>query len=159
MEYKKIKAIADKYFLDIEPYILKGMIAGSIRRKKSEPNDIEFVVLINPEKKDEFVETVEQWEKVRGSPKGRYTQRMLDEGVKLDLFIAQEGNYGNILLQRTGSWQFSRWALGIRAKEVGMRHRDGYLWRGNERIDCYEETDVFTNLEMLWIEPKKRSWE
>lgn len=158
MKYENIKAIADRNFKKVKPYILKGMIAGSIRRKKAEPNDIEYVVLVNPDKIEEFVELVEQWKKVRGSPRGRYTQRLLEEGVKLDLFIAQEGNYGNILLQRTGSWKFSMWALGIRTKQVGLKQREGYLWRGDVRLDCEEELEVFDLLGIEWIKPEEREW-
>jgi len=168
MKLSEIRPIAEKYKKLLAPYCKKNKIeiAGSIRREKEECGDIELVLVRDEEQRLYFRTLVNQWEKVRGEALGRYTQRMLPEGVKLDLFMCQGDNWGNIFLQRTGNWRFSRWTLGIRAKQVGLLHRGGYLWdmkvMGFEegiQIHCYEEEDVFRLLEMDWIEPKDREWD
>lgn len=171
MKYEEILPIAERYKKILEPYCKRIEIAGSIRRKKPECRDIELVLIRHPSKLEELKSIVGVWEKVRGSITGRYMQVSVPTGVyslsalplyiKIDIFIAVDDgtNWGNIYLIRTGNWKFSRFMMGIRAPQVGLKHREGYLWRDNVRIDCREETDVFTNLDMLWIPPESRSWE
>ena len=161
MIYKDILPIADKYKKILEPYCKRIEVAGSIRRNKSECGDIEVVIIRSPDKLEELKSVVGEWKRVRGSITGRYTQVEVENGIKIDIFIAVDdgSNWGNIYLIRTGNWKFSRFMMGIRAPQVGLRHREGYLWRLDSRIECPEEEDVFRELEMNWIEPENRSWE
>lgn len=160
MEYNKISPIASKYMNMLAPYCLRIRVAGSIRRKVKECNDIEIVCVRDPDMKEEmkFVSIVERLKKLKGSPLGKYTQRMTHEGVKLDLFMCETDNWGNILLIRTGNWRFSRYMMGIRAKEVGLYHRGGYLWRGSTKIPCEDELAVFEALKLKYIKPVDRTW-
>ncbi|OQA38465.1 MAG: hypothetical protein BWY51_00931 [Parcubacteria group bacterium ADurb.Bin316] len=48
-----------------------------------------------PSDLNKFSEIVNKWKKVKGEPIGKYTQRILPEGIKLDLFMANEKNYRN----------------------------------------------------------------
>ena len=159
MEYKEILSIAGKYQAMLEPYCKRIEIAGSIRRKKPESRDIEIVCVVDPERIDKFESVVNYWLKCKGSPRGRYTQRMTPSGLKLDLFMCELDNWGNIFLIRTGNWKFSRFMMGIRAKQVGYLHRYGYLWHEGNKFACYEERDVFRLLKMDWIKPEDREWD
>ena len=167
MKLDEIIPIAEKYKDTLEPYCKRIEIAGSVRRKKPECRDIELVIIRYPDKLEELKSIVGEWKKIRGDITGRYTQRMLPEGVKLDIFIAVDdgSNWGNIYLIRTGNWKFSRFMMGIRSKQVGLIHANGYLCRANCvpfedcNIPCYEEQDVFDLLDMKWIPPEERSWE
>lgn len=161
MKYKEILPVAEKYLKKIEPYCTRAEIAGSIRRKKLEPNDIELVVEIDPKKMKELISTMDKFGiRIRGDISGRYTQRLTNERIKLDIFIARQNpsNWGNVLVLRTGNATFSRWLGGFRAKEVGLRHESGYLWKGDKRLECKEEMEVFRLLKLKWIEPQDRSW-
>jgi DNA polymerase/3'-5' exonuclease PolX len=161
MKYDKILPIAEKYLEMIEPYCTRAMIAGSIRRKKLEPNDIELVIMIDPKKMEKLISVMDEFGgRIRGDITGKACQRWAKEKVKLDIFIAAlDGtNWGNIVLIRTGSAAFSRWMMGFRSKEVGLKHEGGYLWKGDKRLECKEEMDVFRLLKMDWIEPEDRSW-
>ena len=160
MKLQEILPIAEKYKKILEPYCKRIEIAGSIRRKKPECRDIELVLIRDPDKLEELKRVV-TWNSIRGAITGRYMQVEVPEGLKIDIFIAVDdgSNWGNIFLIRTGNWVFSRFMMGIRPPQLGLKHREGYLWRDNVRIDCREETDVFTNLDMLWISPENRSWE
>ena len=160
MKLEEIEPIAEKYVKILEPYCNRIQIAGSIRRRKKECKDIEIVIIRKPERLDELIKVVDKFGKIKGCIDGRYTQRMLPEGVKLDIFIARDDgtNWGNILLIRTGSWKFNVQVIGLRSKEVGLKHKFGYLWDGDERLECREEEDVFRYLKMEYIEPEKRSW-
>ena len=166
MKYEEILPIAQKYKRILEPYCNKVEIAGSIRRKKEECNDIELVIIRKPEKIDELKRVVDEWKRVKGDVRGRYTQRIVPEGLKLDIFIAADdgSNWGNIFLIRTGSWKFSRYMMGIKAKKEGYEHKGGYLWRRIQgsgvilKCECYSESDVFRYLGMEYIPPEERDW-
>ena len=163
MKLDEILPIAERYKKILEPYCKRIEIAGSVRRKKPECRDIELVIIRDPDKLEELKSLVGEWKKIRGSITGRYMQVEVEEGLKIDIFVAVDdgSNWGNIYLIRTGNWKFSRFMMGIRAPQVGLMHRYGYLWTKHEdiRCECYEEEDVFRQLEMNWIEPEKRSWE
>lgn len=161
MKYEEIKVIGERYKKILAPYCKRIEIAGSIRRKKDNPRDIELVIIRDPEKIGELKEIVDSWYRVKGDISGRYTQRvLLDVDIKLDIFIAVDdgSNWGNIFLIRTGNWIFSRFMMGIRAPQLGLKHREGFLWRDNERLVCKEELDVFDALDMEYIPPEERSW-
>lgn len=163
MIYQEILPIAEKYKKILEPYCKKSRcrIAGSIRRKCPDCGDIELVIIREPNKLEELKSVVGEWRRIKGDITGRYTQRILPEGIKLDIFIAVDdgSNWGNILVIRTGNAKFSKCIMGIRAPQVNLKHREGYLWHGMGRLNCYEEEDVFRLLRMDYIEPENRSWE
>ena len=160
MKYNEILHIAEKYKNILAPYCKRIEIAGSIRRKKPECRDIELVLIRDPEKLEELKELVGEWKRIKGSITGRYTQ-VQPEDIKIDIFIAVDdgSNWGNIYLIRTGNWVFSRFMMGIRPPQLGMTHREGYLWIDYERMYCYEEEEVFKLLEMKYIPPEERSWD
>jgi len=62
-------------------------IAGSIRRCKPEVKDIEIVCIPKPFEiglfETGFAEVVNQWQKIKGEPTGKYTQRKLPSGMML----------------------------------------------------------------------------
>src|SRR3989344_5106370 len=109
--YEEAFKIATRVLEQLRPHCIRAEIAGSIRRKKSEVGDIEIVVIAKPFEIGLFqsgiVAVVNQWEKVKGELPCKYTQRILPEGIKLDLFFAEEGNWGNIFAMRTGSAEYS----------------------------------------------------
>ena len=169
MKLAEAKQIAKKYAEILKPYCERIEIAGSIRREKPEVRDIEIVCIARIEKYptlegrsilEEFLARGEihfpwiHWEILKNGPK--YKQILLPEGVKLDLFIANKDNFGNIVLIRTGNMEFSKWIMGTRTRQVGLVQKDGYLWRGEERLSCPEEEDVFRLLRVDWIEPRER---
>ena len=158
MEYQKAKAIAEKYLNQLKPYCSRIEIAGSIRREKPEVKDIEIVAIINPLWENLFYRKVNEWEKVKGEPTGKYTQRILPEGIKLDLFMPNERNWGNIFLIRTGNWQFSKQIMN-RILRMGLKQKDGYLWNDEEMLDCPEEENIFNILKMDFINPRERNKE
>ena len=156
MKLEKAKVIADKYVKILKPFCRRIEIAGSVRREKPEVGDIEIVAIIKY--LWNFTYEVNKLKKVKGEPYGKYTQRILPEGIKLDLFIATEKNWGNIFLIRTGNWQFSKQIM-IRALRLGLKQRDGYLWQGQERLECKEEEDMFQILKLDYISPQMRNKE
>lgn len=162
MKLEKIRRIAKKYKKLLSPYCKKIEIAGSIRREKAEPNDIELVAI--PKRQggrvrtelDDFLER-NKYNFLKNGDK--YKQIELKEKVKLDLFLCNKDNWGNIFLIRTGSWEFSRWFMGFKVREFGFIQMQGFLWslKTKERLSCYEEKDCFDLVKMDYIEPKNRN--
>src|SRR5690348_10860398 len=103
MQLEEALKIAERVKAQLEPYCHRIEIAGSIRRKKPEVKDIEIVAFPKHYETGLFesgiATVVNQWSKVKGDldfDKCKYTQRILPEGIKLDLFFAREFNWGYI---------------------------------------------------------------
>ena len=37
------------------------------------------------------------------------------------------------------------------AMPMGMRQKDGFLWKGDERIDCPDENDLFEAIDVPFV--------
>lgn len=164
MELEKALAIAERIKKEMEPYCDRIQIAGSIRRKKVEVKDIEIVVIPKPWEsglfEDGLASVVNQWEKVKGEMiygQVKYTQRILPEGIKLDLFFAEPGNWGLVLAIRTGSADYSHKVLESGWVARGYHSIDNYLTQNGKRYEVTEEIDLFNRLSLEYIEPEKRT--
>ena len=165
MKLEEAQKIANKYLGLLKPYCSRIEIAGSVRREKPEVKDIEIVVI--PHKKvlpdihfidpyERFCEEINKLEKVKGEPTGKYTQRILPEGIKLDLFMATERNWGNIFAIRTGSADFSHKILACGWVKAGYKSKDGILTKNGQEIECREEKDLFNLIGVPFVEPRLR---
>ena len=157
MKLKEAKIIAEKYLNELKPYCLKAKIAGSIRREKPEVKDIEIVCVPNIHQLINFCKKVNEWQKVKGEPTEKYTQRLLQENIKLDLFIATLDNWGLVYAIRTGSAEFSHKILACGWVKKGYHSRNGILYnRNNEAAFIREEKDLFELIGIDYIEPRLR---
>lgn len=172
---KEAAAHANEVVTALKPYCIKIEPAGSIRRKKEDVGDIEIVCLperqglilngqiqlfeavpIQQQPLPEFVKIVNQWPSVKGDPRGKYTQRILPCGIKLDLFIANPDNWGLILAMRTGSSHFSMVNLACTWSAMGYEAANGVLYKDGKKFVFPEEQDLFELLHISWIEPELR---
>jgi len=168
MKLAKAKAIADRYVALLAPFCDRIKIAGSIRRKKPEVGDLEIVCIptqvdtkaglfeTGQEVHPGFVAAVEALEKVKGEPTGKYTQRILPEGIKLDLFMAVPDNWGLIFAIRTGSAEYSHKILARQWCRAGYVSKGGFLVQSGCVIPVLEERDLFTLIGLAWMEPSRR---
>lgn len=159
-----MKKLADKVVNAFAPHCFRIEVAGSIRREKKEVSDIEIVAIPKPYQtglfEDGLAKVVNRCEKVKGEMeygKCKYTQRILPAGIKLDLFFAEENNFGNILLIRTGDFEFSKKFVGILLPRTGYKQQDGYLKHNDKIIPCPEEADLFQRAGIAYIEPENRN--
>jgi len=162
--YSEAKAIADNVLLLLKPYCYRIEIAGSIRREKEIIGDIEIVAIPKPYQtglfQDGIADVVNQWEKVKGEleyGKTKYTQRILPEGIKLDLFFAEQGNWGLIFAIRTGSADYSHKVLANGWVKRGYKSEGGYLQKDGKLYDVQEEKDLFERIGIEYVEPKFRN--
>jgi len=171
MNLEQAFEIAEGVRSQLAPFCKRIEIAGSIRRKKPEVKDIEIVCipktfsvtegLFGEKEKDvpiqEFVDTVRKWEKVRGEPFGKYTQRKLPQGINLDLFIATQINWATILLIRTGSAEFSKQFMGSWLPRHGYKCADGMITKTGMLVIVPTEESLFRLVKMNYLEPQNRN--
>jgi DNA polymerase/3'-5' exonuclease PolX len=162
--YREAKDIADKLVLLLSPHCYRIEIAGSIRREKDIVGDVEIVCIPKPYQtglfEDGIAEIVNQWQKVKGEleyGKTKYTQRILPEGIKLDLFFAEEGNWGLIFAIRTGSEDYSHKVLANGWVKRGYKSEGGYLMQNGKTYEVREEKDLFDRIGVAYVEPKHRT--
>jgi DNA polymerase/3'-5' exonuclease PolX len=146
------------------PHCHKIDIAGSVRRQRPTIGDLEIVCLPDraplqstPLFAGGFAAAVEQWLGVVGNPDGRYTQRLLPSGLKLDLFMPHPDGYGLILAIRTGSAVWAHKVLAAAWKRSGFHSDKGLLRREDESaIPCRTEPELFDVIGLRWVEPVDR---
>jgi len=153
LKLETAKKIAHDFMEQISPFCLRTESAGSVRRGELEIQDIDICAI--PKALFGLKTVMDRQHYIKGRFPSRNSQIKF-KGEKIDIFWCSRENWGNIFLIRTGDWEFSKWIMGTKTREVGLRQREGYLWRGNERLSCPEEVDVFKLLEMDFIEPKDR---
>ncbi|MDQ7818790.1 MAG: hypothetical protein RDU14_17315 [Melioribacteraceae bacterium] len=172
MELHKAEKIARKYVDLLASFCERIEIAGSVRRKKPEVKDIEIVCIPKEELMDDregdsfftekfsqrhpgFVQAVNKLEKVKGEPTGKYTQRILPEGINLDLFMANKDNWGYILAIRIGPDGYSKYLADTWVRQ-GYKGVDGMLTKNGVPIPVPEEKDLFWLLGLEYVEPEYR---
>lgn len=173
MELLKALNIAENIVRQLKPHCDRIEIAGSIRRKKPEVKDIEIVCIpkqvqqtnifqevIGSTPSPGFIELVSSWEKVKGDPKGKYTQRILPDGIKLDLFMVNTDNWGLQLAIRTGSAEYSHKVLASTWVKRGYKAEEGILYKKSKPgipVPVREERDLFLLLNLTYKEPEQRN--
>ena len=158
---EEARGIARRVMEELRPHCKRIEIAGSIRREKAEVGDIEIVAIPKPYDTGLFesgiAEVANRWPLVRGVLPCRYTQRILPEGIALDLFLCEEGNWGNIFAVRTGSADYSHKVLASMWVKQGYHSVGGYLTREDERYELREEKDLFNLLGLPYVHPRERN--
>lgn len=138
-------------------------IVGSIRRRKETVGDIELLlhrdtqlVGVDADYGEEsmFPSTAAyQWIK-RGEKYGQLLHKA--RGYKIDLFRADDDNWGSIMLIRTGPSDFSaRWVTAL--KQRGTPSAGGYIRdKDGAVIPCRDEAMAFQLTGWDYIEPESR---
>lgn len=144
--------------------------AGSIRRRRDWVNDIDLVILPKPGMIEEIKSRVRSGCAVVTEGQQNCIYRMPlgkpGEEIQLDLFFARPtqrdllqtvpGNFGTLLLCRTGSREHNIF-LVEHAKRLGLvwRPYDGVFQDGQWLASDSEEA-IFIALQLCWIPPGKR---
>jgi DNA polymerase/3'-5' exonuclease PolX len=176
MELTEAKKIADRVCKSAKKACSRAEVAGSIRREKQNVKDVELVLVVEDYQKlfkclskhGRFIKPgvaeVIDWPPQEGA---KYLRMMLNEGVKCDVFIATEENWGGIFCMRTGSGvgpdgsPFSGFipAMFKRWKKVS---KGGKMTGGQPTLPdgtvlpVLEEKDMFELCQVEWVEPKDR---
>jgi len=152
--------IAEDIKRQLAPHCHRIEIAGSIRRRRPEVNDIEIVSIPRTYNTGLFesgiATIVNRWQKVKGELPCKYTQRILPGGEKLDLFFAEPGNWGLIYAIRTGSAQYAHKILATGWVKAGYKSIEGWLHANGKPVTIPEEKDLYQRIGIPWLPPEKR---
>lgn len=177
IELSEARVIAGKVLNHVKPAMARIEVAGSIRREKPIVGDIELVAIVHD--RDKLLQLLgDVGQTIKPSvpgivpwtpkPDSRYIRVRLNEGMNLDLFIANPDNWGGLFLMRTGSASgsdgnafngfvpgiFKRWKTmsgGGRMTDVMPTMPDG------TQLPIPEEQDFFDLLEMDFVPPVERT--
>jgi len=170
MELEKASAIAEELKGLLEPGCQRIEIAGSIRRLKLFPNDIEFLCV------PRFVDGVDQLDREIGalvvqrilglrrnklgrSAYGPKNKLMLHipSGMGVDIFSTTDECWAVSLVVRTGGEKTNK-RIATTAIRKGWRWRaygDGFD-TPDGHIICSTEREVFEAVDLPYLEPEKR---
>lgn len=160
--YEDVWPIAQEVVGQLRPHCERAEIVGSVRRGKEHVSDLELVLAPSAYDigllKHGLPEVVDRWEIIKGKlipGKTRYTQRMHPSGIKLDLFLANETNFGYLQALRTGPANYSI-RLVVRCKEMGFECVDGNLMRDGKIVPVPTEVEFYRLLDLRWVESRFR---
>ena len=170
MKLPSAEHLAARIVTELQPYCSRIEIAGSIRRRCAEVNDIDLVVI--PSDPSALRDRVTRNSTIiQNGPLNLLVR--LPNGFQLDIFIAHAGkadlidntpsNWGSILLCRTGSKEHNI-KLTTRAQHLGYKWKtyEGIYTSGGtssaspQLLASATEQEIFTALQMDYLEPQNR---
>jgi DNA polymerase (family 10) len=140
------------------PQIVRLDVAGSIRRKRETIGDVDIVGSVaTPEDRLPVMNRLVELPLVasvtgHGETK---TSVVLHSGIALDVRLVLDDEYPYLLHHFSGSRDHNIALRGLAQKD-GIKINEYGLWRGDERIPCKDETDLYRALGMRYIEPELR---
>lgn len=161
--------LAKNVAAELEGAVARSKCVGSLRRKRREVGDIEFVV--EPHYQEDLVgdrypiidsiqvvlEEVGTW--VKGKHRMMQVSDLFGvEGVQLDLYIVLEpAQWGSIVAIRTGPAELGKHVMW-KMRDFGFRHRQGHAERieTGEIVPTPEEEDFFALANVPCVAPAKR---
>lgn len=172
MHLAEAEKLAEKITAQLAPFCERLEIAGSIRRRREWVNDIDLVALPKPGQLEAFRERVTR----HTTPVISGAQNLIvrlgslagsKPPVQLDIFIAQPaerdlvtskpGNFGSLLLCRTGSKEHNVYLVQY-AKPLGLTWNPYHgVYDGHGHCLASEtEQDIFAALTLDFVPPEKR---
>ena len=136
----------------LTPYSTKIEIAGSIRREKENPKDIDIVLV--PKNKEAIIEKMKSLG-ARMRAEGDTLHYSTINGIHVDLFFATKDEFGAQMMTRTGP---NVGNIGNRAlaKRKGLLLNQYGLFKGKHRIAGRTEKGIYEALGKHYKEPKYR---
>jgi len=163
------KACADRLVGWLLPHAERVAVAGSVRRGKADPADLDLVVIPrHVEDRDIFGTvasrrnatwleidrraTADAWEVLRA---GSDLVSWRTKGVQVDVFWAQPETWGTVLLCRTGSKEHNIWLAQYAVARGGKWHPGQGLYIDHRRLAETEES-IYQALGLDPIPPERR---
>jgi DNA polymerase (family X) len=148
------RRLAEQVLLVLEPKVARANIAGSIRRMQPLVKDIDIVIQpeCSPEELGQVLEAA-GGQDVRAAPA---TVTLLWQGAKVEVYLAEPGQYPMLLLWRTGSASHNV-QMASRAKRLGLELRKSGVMKGGERLAWQSESEIFAALGLAYRRPEERS--
>ena len=182
MRLDRAQVVAEEVREALSPGCLVIEVAGRIRRKKPDVKDVEIAYVPRMGQRQVGLWEYEPYSLVDGVLHGMVKEGVLrwDEVVKrngpkykrlihcgsalvVELFAAQEQNWGLVLAIRTGPADFNKllvmkeWGGG--AMPLGMRMDGGWLWNAGGRVKTPTEEEFFAEIRVPCWPPEERTIE
>ncbi len=144
----------------LRPLTQALVVAGSVRRRKPEVGDIEFVAL--PKNLDEFLERMKFFNFTGGDRIQRGTLYLgKDRPLPVEVYIAHKPEeMGAMLFMYTGDWQHNI-AMRSIAKRRGWKLDQYGIWdakTGKKLLQSPDERDFYDFLGVSWHDPEDRGF-
>ncbi len=153
---RKVLHIAKKVVAELKPFCTKVEIAGSIRRKKANPHDIDIVLIAKSEKHKQLIR-----EKLDKEGKflegGSHEMFFRTHGIDIDLFFTLPNEWGAALLAYSGK-RGSNIGLRMVAMRKGLKLTNHGLFvrKTGRRIAGKTEKEIYYALGRPYKEPWNR---
>ncbi|MBN2373792.1 DNA polymerase/3'-5' exonuclease PolX [bacterium] len=140
------------------PGVIRGQIAGSIRRYMETVKDIDILISAKDEDRDVIMDKFVSLPQVevliaKGNTKSSVT---LKGGMNADLRIVRDQEFPYALHHFTGSKEHNVAMRGY-ARKGNIKMNEYGLFKGDsENIECLSESDIFDRLNMQYIPPELR---
>lgn len=137
------------------PAVQRCSIAGSVRRRKEVIKDIDLVASSEqPLAVMAFFTTLPDIQHViaHGETKSSI---LLQSGLQADLRVVPDDSFPSALHHFTGSKEHNT-ALRGRARRMGIKVNEYGLFRGEDRIPCRDEAELYAALDLFEIPPELR---
>lgn len=160
---------AERLVAWLTPHAERVAVAGSVRRRKAEPSDLDLVVIprhvedrdmfgaVTARRNATWLEidrraTADKWEVLRA---GSDLVSFRAKGVQVDIFWAAPETWGTVLLCRTGSKEHNIWLAQYAQAQGGKWHPGAGLYANHRRIAETEEA-IYQALGLDPIPPERR---
>ena len=154
MELEYAQSLAEEIRGILAPFCSQIAIAGSIRRRRPFPRDIDIVLI--PANQGALIGALQGLgERRRGGAK---IEERLYKGVQIDLYFATPETWATLLLIRTGSKAHNIKLVSM-AKQRGWHlyaNGDGLVNENKQRIAGETEGSFFAALGLPYAEPWER---
>lgn len=154
----KAKKTAAKVERWIKPFAQRLMLVGSIRRKRPEVGDIEFVLL---SKKSLGVEGLAEELDELGFHVTPRTATQIVDGIKVDIYIAYKPEeFGGMVFMYTGDRTFN-FAMRKKVMQMGYLLNQYGIWTRDKSRAIFQspdEKDFFEFLKLPYHTPQERSF-
>lgn len=153
----------------LTPHAERVAVAGSVRRRKAEPSDLDLVVIprhvedrdmfgaVAARRNSTWLEidrraTADKWEILRA---GADLVSFRAKAVQVDVFWSTPETWGTVLLCRTGSKEHNIWLAQYAQARGGKWHPGDGLYMAHRRISETEES-IYRALGLDLIPPERR---
>jgi len=154
----RVKRLANRLVIDLKPFSKKIEIAGSIRRKASNPRDID--ILIVPRDKNgilQYFKSIDRKEKGKLLGAGGMALNAEVDGVGINIIFTSQPEWAPSLLHFTGPKGANIWKKRV-AKDKGyILNRHGLFDKKTKRrIPTPTEYSIYKHLDMTYRPPEMR---
>jgi DNA polymerase (family 10) len=154
MELEQAQKFANQIVELISLFCDRIIVAGSVRRQKSQVRDVDIVLIPKPLLWSRIISTLQKKMDAQVLKCGEKVAQLTIDGINVDLYSTNSKEWETLLLIRTGSAEHNI-KLSIQARKMGMKLSHKGLVRDGIIVASTEE-GIFKALGMEYVPPEER---